>query len=254
MAFNINEFKSNVNKFGGYAHPGLFQVIFTNTPPVSSTAEARDLSFFCTAVNTPGMQVNTVNYEAVAQRPKAFPMSMNSEPVNAIFMLDSNHQILSFLHGWMQRVINYSTVGGNFAEIDEQLPYEMGYKDEYSCRMTIRHFSTHGNGSTYYETILDNVFPVAIGDVELDWSQKDTPASVAVGFAYDRIQYSGERAGIPTSRLNRGLGLLDLITTIGIISQTFDLGFRPQSVQDAVNKFTSVKNAFDTIGDFFRSF
>jgi hypothetical protein len=254
MAFNINEFKSNINRFGGFAHPGLFQVTFTNTPPVTSNAEARDLTFFCQAVTTPGLSVNTATYEAVAQRPKVFPMSMNSEPVNAIFMLDSNHQILAFLHGWMQKVINYSTAGGDFAEIDEQLPYEMGYKDEYACRMTIRHYSTHGDGQTYYETILDNAFPVVIGDIDLDWAQKDGYATVAVGFAYDRIQYSGERAGVPTTRLNRGLGLLDLITSIGVISQTFDLGFRPQSVQDAINRFTSVKNAFDTIGDFFRSF
>ena len=58
----------------------------------------------------------------------------------------------------------YGSKGGSFAEVDGQLPYEVGYKDEYSCRMIIKYYSTRGNIETYYETILDGCYPTVIGD------------------------------------------------------------------------------------------
>lgn len=259
MAFNINEFKSQVNRFGGLGHSGLFEVIFINPPFVfGSNARPRDLSFFCKSVAIPSMNVTTSTYEAVAQRPKQFAMGMSSDPINCVFMLDSNHQIISFLHGWMQNVINYSTAGGNMSEVDGKLPYELGYKDEYACRIIIRHYSPHGKGQSflqgilglnknYYEVVLDNAFPVAVGDVDLSWENRDQYATCGVSFAYDAIQYDGERVGSPTSRLNRGNGLLDLLTTVGVMSQVVDTGFKPSGIQDAINTLTRFNNAVDRL-------
>lgn len=251
MAFNINEFKSNMNRVGGAGHTGLFQVIFVNTPPTTSNLTERQLSFFCKTVAIPGIAVNTATYETPGQRPKQFPVGVGSDNVQALFMLDSDHQIAQFLHSWLQRVVNYSTAGGTFAEINGQLPYEMGYKDDYSCRMIIRHYSSFDT-EKFYEVILDKAYPVIMGDIDLDWANKDTPGQVSVAFAYDRIQYSGEKYGTPTTRLSRGLGLLDALTELGGAAQSiaFNLG-RPRSVQDAINRFTKVKDGFDTITKFF---
>jgi len=259
MAFNINEFKSQVNKFGGPAHPGLFEVIFVNPPFVfGSNARSRDLTFFCKSVAIPSMQVETAVYQGVAQRPKTFAMGMGSDNVNCIFMLDSNHQIVSFLHGWMQNVINYSTAGGNMAEVDGKLPYELGYKDEYACRIIIRHYSSFqqernflerlgGINKPYYEVVLDNAFPTAVGDVDLSWDQQNSFATCGVSFAYDDIQYDGERVGRPTTRGNRGNGLLELLTTVGVLSQVVDTGFKPSGIQDAINTLTRFNNAADRL-------
>ena len=260
MAFNINEFKSQINKFGGPSHPGLFQVMFINPPFVfGSNAQARDLTFFCKSVAIPGMNVETQTYSAVAQRPKQFATGMGSDNLNCIFMLDSNHQIVRFLHGWMQNVVNYSTGGGNLAEVDGKLPYEVGYKDEYACRIVIRHYSSHqkdrsflerlgGIDKPYYEVTLDNAFPVAIGDVDLAWDQSNSFAQCGVSFAYDNIQYDGERVGRPTSSNNRGTGLLELLSTVGVISQVVDTGFKPSGIQDAINTLTRFNNAADRLG------
>lgn len=261
MAFSINEFKSQVNKFGGPGHPGLFEVQFINPPFVfGSNARPRDLTFFCKSVAIPSMSVDVATYQAVAQRPKSFAMGMNSDPINCIFMLDSNHQIISFLHGWMQNVINYSTAGGNFAEVDGKLPYELGYKDDYSCRVIIRHYSAALRGENqsflqrlaginkpYYEVVLDNAFPVVVGDVDLSWDSSNSFATCGVSFAYDSIQYDGERVGSPTSRGNRGTGLLELLQTVGVLSQVVDTGFRPSGIQDAINTLTRFNNAADRL-------
>lgn len=259
MAFNINEFKSAVNRFGGPAHTGLFQVQFVNVPVVfGSNARPRDLTFFCKAVNMPGMQMVTADYNAVAQRPKTFVKGMASSQTQAQFILDSNHEILSFLHGWSQKVVNYSTSGGMNSEVEGKLPYEIGYKDEYACRMVIRYYSTYQSKQNaferllkpqYYEVILDNAFPVAVGDIDLAWENRDQYATVGVAFAYDEIAYSGERSGNPTARLGRGNGLLSLIEGVGNLSQTIGnaFGSRPTSVTDAINKLNRVNSAAKSI-------
>lgn len=250
MPFNINEFKSNMNRFGGPAQTSLFQVQFVGTPILFGTnARERDLTFFCSNAQVPGMTATTSDYVAVGARPKTFVTGMNNEPASAVFMLDSDHQIQRFLHGWFQKVINYSTAGGNLSEVDGMLPYEVGFKDEYACRMIIRHYSTFNNkGGQYYEVVLDNAFPITVSPTDLSWQNASTPAIMAVSFAYDKIYYDGERVGFPSGRLSRGNGLLDLLTTVGAISQLVDVGFKPQGIQDAINKLNRFNNAVNTLG------
>lgn len=248
MAFRINDFKAGMDKFGGPSHASLFEVIFTlngDWAP-NSRATSRDLTFFCNAAAIPGMQVETAVYQGVAQKAKTFARGLSHDQVSCNFMLDSDHQIKAFFHSWMQRVVNYSTSGGNFSEVNGMLPYEVGYKDEYSMRMTIRHYTTYARDG-YYEVILDNAFPVALGDVDLAWGNEGV-ATMGVGFQYDRIEYAGEVRGNPTT--GRGNGILDLLNGIDVISQTFRLG-RPDSVQDAINRFNRVSNAWDQITNIF---
>lgn len=251
MPFNINEFKSNMNRFGGPAQTSLFQVQFVGAPFIfGSNARERDLTFFCSTAAIPGMTATTADYLAVAQRPKTFVTGMNTEPANCVFMLDSDHQIQRFFHGWFQKVINYSTAGGNLSEVNGMLPYEIGFKDEYSCRMIIRHYKTFNTSrrGEYYEVVLDKAFPINIAPTDLAWSNNNSPAMMGVAFAYDKIFYDGETVGFPTSRLGRGNGLLDLLNTVGTISQLVGGNFRPQGVQDAINKLNRFNNAVNTLG------
>jgi hypothetical protein len=248
MAFRVSEFKSQMDWFGGPARSSLFEVQITNFPLVTSRANTRDLTFFCKNAIIPGMVFNTATHEMPGQLRKVMPMSWNPEPVTTIFMLDSDHQVLSFFHSWAQNIVNYSTAAGSFSEVDGMLPFEVGYKDEYSARITIRHYSTnyHTSGQ-YYEVILDNAFPIIMGDVDLAWENNDQFSVLPVSFQYDRIQYSGERIGNPSARLGRGNGLLGLINSIGNIGQVIGQNLLPTSIQDAVNKYTRVTNAFDNI-------
>ena len=54
-----------------------------------------------------------------------------------------------------------------------------------------------------------------MGDVDLAWDNNDSFAVLPVSFQYDRIQLSGERVGSPSSRFNRGNGIIDLIDNLG---------------------------------------
>ena len=252
MAFRINEFKSQLDWFGGPARGSLFEVQITRPKNVKSRANTRDLLFFCKNAAIPGITINSTQYEPVAQMRRMMPMTVNTEPLQAIFMLDSDHQVLSFFHSWAQNVINYGTAGGAFSEVDGKLPFEVGYKDDYACRITIRQYSVNYEESgQYYEVILDNAFPIQIGDVDLAWENNDSFSVLPVSFQYDRIQFTGEKIGSPSARFGRGNGLLGLINKIGSVGQLIGQNLVPQSIQDAVNKYTTVSNRINRIKNFF---
>ena len=265
MSFRISDFKTTMNKFGGPARPNLFEVVLFNVEP-NSDMDPRSISFFCNSVNFPGISVENGQMVNVAQLPTSFPLRMTPQPLTATFLLDSNHNVLSFFHNWLQRVMNFSTKGGTFGAIDTsdgdafkdgQLPYELGYKDDYACRMVIKHFSTEsetkeGGNSKYYETVLDNIYPYIVSDVALDWSNNDQFATVTVTFAYDQIHYSSDRIGTPIQRKGGGLldTLSDLANFIDVTKQTIGQG-KITSIQDAVNRLQRVRSSYDNLSDFF---
>ena len=261
MSFSISKFKTTMDKYGGPAKGNLFEVIISKGPETNSNIDpSREFSFFCNSVNFPGIGVETGQFTAVSQLTTTFPLRMQGQPINATFMLDSNHQIVTFFHNWMQRVLNFSTKNGPYSAIDPEgdgigmLPYELGYKDEYGCRMIIRHYSTEslGKNDKYYEVIMENVFPTAISDVALDWAQNDQLMLLPVAFAYDRIWYSNDRTGNTARRLNGGLldTLSDLANFVDVTKQTLSQG-KPTSIQDAINRLNRVRNSYDNLSSFF---
>lgn len=255
MAFNISNFKSTLDKFGGPARASLFEVTISKGNEENSAIDPqKELQFFCQTASLPGINIENAAFTAVSQLPTQFPMTMSSTPIVLTFMVDSDHQVLTFFHNWMQRVLNYSTKGGTYGAIDGQLPYELGYKDDYACRMSIKHYSTESQGDKYYEVILDNIYPYTISDLELAWASNDSYLTVSVNFAYDRIWYSGDKTGIPSQRSKGGLleTLSNLAGLVDVLKQTKDLG-KPRSIQDAVNRLNRVRNSYEKLSGFFGS-
>jgi hypothetical protein len=249
----ISEFKSTFDQFAGPAHANLFEVTISGYPnTVNSLMGSKELTFLCKSAQIPSVTLNTAVYESVAALPRQYPISVQNTNINTIFMVDSDHEILKFFHSWMQGVINIGTAGGNLSEFGGKLPYEIGYKDEYSCRISIKHFSTDQDPSRFYEVILDKAWPSAIGDLDLAWESNDSYLTLPVAFSYDRIEYSGLRQGSPTSRLGRGSGFFDILGAVagfaGVVQQTVNQGLNNvSSVQDAVNRFQRVNSSFDNL-------
>lgn len=264
MSFRISDFKTTMDRFGGPARPNLFEVQIIKDREPNSSMDSRNISFFCTNVNFPGISVEQGQMNNVAQLPTSFPMRMTPQPITATFLLDSDHSVLSFFHNWLQRVMNFSTKDGTFGAIDTegegfaggQLPYELGYKDDYACRMNIRHYSTEslgkGSNSKYYETVLDNIYPYSISDTALAWDSNDQFATITVSFAYDQIHYSADRVGTQIERKSGGLldTLSDVASFIDVAKQTIGQG-KITSIQDAINRLQRVRGSYDNLSGFF---
>jgi len=260
MAFNISTFKAQMDRRGGPARGSLFEVIITpldngvNEQGKRVKADTREFTFFCNSANIPGISINVMPYAAVAQLPVNFPTQVLNQPFNATFMVDSDHSVLNFFHNWSQKVVNHgSSIPDTFSQVDGKLPYEFGYKDEYSTSVTIRHYSTESLDNKYYEVKMEKVYPITIGDLDLAWESNDSFLTLPVGFTYDKISYSGMKAGSLNSSISRGNGLLDRLGAVAgfgsVLKQTIEQGVKFDTIQDAINRISRVRNSFDNISN-----
>lgn len=255
MSFNISKFKSTFEKYGGPARASLFEVTISKVPETNSDIDPiSEFSFFCKSANFPGLSIQNQVMRNSTRLPQNFPSTLDNAPFSAIFLVDSDYQILTFFHNWMQRVLNYSTRGGEFSSIDTGegysgglMPYEVGYKDDFCCRISMKAYSTESDLGRYYEVVLDRAYPFQLGNLDMAWEQNDSYLTLPVSFSYDSIYYSGDRIGNPSTR-SKGLleTLSDLAGFADAVNQTIKSG-RPTSVQDAINRLTRVRNSFGNL-------
>lgn len=194
MPFNINDFKSVMNRYGGPAMSSLFEVELspssidgtTIAPGIITTS---DLRFFCQSVSVPGVNLETTYYKPSGVGfPESMPMNVTPDALNCVFLLDSNHRVMTFFHRWISSIMNVAG-GGDTAD---GLPvHQIEYKSRYAATsMTVRHYSTHDPFRSY-EYQFSGVYPTQISPVELRWSEKSTPATMTVNFSYSKMRYSG---------------------------------------------------------------
>jgi len=259
MPFNINEFKGTMSKYGGPAKKNLYIFELADGPGRNSGMEVSDLRFFAQTVTIPGLNYQVANYfpNTFGVR-QTIPTAVTPDPLNAAFMLDSDHMVLKFLHQWMQKVINYNYSDGAFSAVNGQLPYEIGYKEDYATTATIKHFSTDAkanyytdSSANYYEYTFYDVFPTQVTGVDVAWSDNDSYATATVNFAYSHMKVSGEQTATPTERFARGTGYLGLLNRYGVPGQFIEQTGLPRTIQDAINLYSNVTNKANQINSGF---
>jgi hypothetical protein len=255
MTFNINEFKSKINQYGGLSRTSFFVVNILESSidrPSSEFIPTKDLRFFCKTVTLPGVNLNVAEYRPNAfGLPQSIPIGMTNETLNCVFMLDSNHRVLSYFHEWMQKVVNFDTSGGAFSSVGDRFPYELGYKKDYAYNMEIVFYSAH-DIEDFYTCTLTDVFPTQIGSINLSWEENNSVATLPVNFSYSAIKMRGTFRGTPTDPNSRGLGYLKFLNSIGTKGQTIQQQNLPTSIQDAINRFTKVGQQLPRINNLFR--
>lgn len=245
---NINDFTATLQRYGGVAKKNLFDVSFN---VVDARTGRSDLVFFCKSVSIPGINISVQDY-----RPNGFglmhsiPTSMQYDQMNCVFILDSDHTILSFFHRWIQKIVNFDVSGGIFSQVDDQLPFEFGYRDEYVTRMTIRHYSSDYSG--YYEYTFEDVFPTQVSPIDLAWEDNNSYATATVNFAYSSMKVDGTYVGSPTDRYARGTGLVDYINRISGAGQQISQSGLPRTIQTAIDSYTRIKSSVSILRSIFR--
>lgn len=200
--FNINEFKSRIDRFSGPILNSLFVVEIgsINIPDIIST---NDLKFFCQAVTVPGINFELTQYRSKGVGfPEFMPVSAAPDTLNCTFMLDNDHRIVTFFHRWANSIINIGgSAGANASKLDSR---EINYKSNYTTSLSIKHFSIHDH-SKFYKYDFEGVFPSQLGSQTLSWADS-TVSTLTVNFSYENIIHSGfETSSVETSRFLEGL-------------------------------------------------
>lgn len=196
MAFNVNEFSAKINQLG-LAQSNLFVARITVPDgDVNGQMDPGDLQFLCRTADIPDFTLGVTPFRPrgigpAEQRPTTFDYG----PLNLVFMVDSNFEVLKFYHRWMQKVVNYDVSGGSEAVTSNGTrAYEFGYRDEYAAVIDVKIFSDT-TGDKFYEYRFQNAFPTTIGQITTAWENGAEVLLLPVTFAYDEMKVTGAESG-----------------------------------------------------------
>lgn len=198
----LGEFKSEFLSLNGAARPNLFWVTLYRSPKSidgeNFGLDGSRTSYWCKSVTMPGINFKTFDYAATNMGlTQAIPFSINSEPLQCTFILDSKHGILNFFRTWAELIMNntHPNSGSNTNSRGKKRN-ELEYVANYSTTMQIDFFSSDNNGDAYTVKLFD-VFPTNIASINLSWDDNDSYATLPVAFSY---------SGFETSRLANNSG------------------------------------------------
>jgi hypothetical protein len=212
--FNVNEFKSRMNRHGGPSLNSLFVVeiaaagLNARTGSNIETISTDDLRFFCRSVSVPGINLELMQYKPVGTGfPEFLPMAATPGTLNCVFMLDTNHNVIAFFHRWINSIMNVGGNTGTTSAFNGQMR-ELNYKNEYSASLVVKHYSTYFEDSDgtpgFYEYKFEGVYPSEVGGSQFSWDDSSI-STTAVNFSYTRILHSGfQRASAENSRFITG--------------------------------------------------
>jgi len=247
MSFNIQNFSSKISQHG-LAKNNLFFVELRVPPTIlnemAEIAVVPDIRFFCRSVTLPEMDMITTDIQPQGfGSPQRRPQGMNFPIIPAVFMVDSNFGVMKFFHRWAQAIVNYDRSEGVRGVVNNQLPFEMGYKDEYQTTMKVTVYSFGGGNETdsVYTYDLSGVYPVNIGNISESWESTSEVMTLPVGFTYDTLKVTGAKTPVVQDTDGLGAnGLLSWFSSINSVAQAIRGIKKPRNIQDAINQITNV--------------
>lgn len=177
MAFNINEFKSQL--VGGGARPSLFQVQILN--PVEPAADIK-VPFMVRAAGIPASNLGTFSTSYFGRQVK-YAGDRTFEDWTVTIINDEDFLVRNAMEAWSNSINSHDS---NLRSLPS----------DYKSNGIITQYSKDGDAIRTY--IFEGLHPVTISDISMDWSTADTIEEFTVTFQYDFWRVEGT-TGIPTT-------------------------------------------------------
>lgn len=172
-------------------------------------------------------------------------------PISASYIVDGEGKILQFFHEWMSLIVGFDSENGMSSENGYgALPYEVGYKDDYSSDVKIYVYNTQND--KIVEVTLAGAHPVSIDAIPLSWSATDEFMKLNVTWDYTdwHVRFFDKSGSPIESFLGGGAGIGSIINRPklpGVITSLIgNLGSKSQRINDIMNV---VSNGKQTIVD-----
>ena len=169
MAGAINDFRSSFKN--DLAKPHRFDVNIpiplTLIPYVQS---AKNLTYRCEGAQLPGRTLATADQRIYGPTEK-YPYQTTYEDLELSFIVSSDMVEKFLFDSWIEKINPSST--NNFE-----------YKYNYSTTITVNQYDS--TDELVYSADFIEAYPIAINQLDLDWSQNDSYHKLTVVFAYTR--------------------------------------------------------------------
>lgn len=177
MAFNINEFKSQL--VGGGARASLFQVQILN--PVDATADFK-VPFMCKSAAIPASNLGNFNVPYFGRQVK-YAGDRTFEDWTVTIINDEDFLVRNAMEAWSNSINSHDSN-------TRALP------SDYKSNGIITQYSKNGDPLRTY--VFEGMYPVTVSDIAMSWETNDAIEEFTVTFAYDFWRVEGA-TGIPTT-------------------------------------------------------
>lgn len=177
MAFNINEFKSQL--VGGGARPTLFQVQITN--PILSVADFK-VPFMVKTAALPGSNLGVYAVPYFGRFVK-YAGDRTFDDWTVTIINDEDFLIRNAMESWMNAINSHDSN-------TRALP------QSYKSNAIITQYSKDGRALRTY--IFEGIHPVSVEPIQMGWENQNTIEEFNVTFQYDLWKVEGS-TGISTS-------------------------------------------------------
>lgn len=195
MAFNINEFKSNIEDYG-YLKTNQFEVLVT--PP--KILFSRNLNMLGTPTSVGEVLYNTRYRIEQVRAPgislmssdiarygvgttQKFPFNAQYQDITFSILVDGYGDAWQFWYNWIKAIFEFNGTESSFYGQGTSLPtYTADYKINYSTVMQIVVYDPFGN--TIQRINLYDAFPSSLRDIQLAWNDTNDLMRLAVSITF----------------------------------------------------------------------
>jgi len=200
--FSINDFLSQISD-NGILRTNKFRCRF----PVPNgllnfqdadfipTETSRFLEYWCESAQIPSLIYAThpnLRYGYGTAENKPFLSQVQN--LNFTFLSDASASIWRFFYEWMNVIINIRLNNGIQDSTVNQQPYEVGYKFDYVSDVNIQVFNDIGD--LVYNVLLFEAYPVFLGEVSLNWADKNNFVRFPISFTFNTWGVTKVQEGI----------------------------------------------------------
>lgn len=237
---NIAGFLSAVNKYQGLARTNHFYVSIP-TPPVVATlggndkVTSRELPFLCESAALPGVSLATSEVRrygtgSIEKKPYA-PIFTDQ---TFTFYGDNTGAVHKFFYSWLNGIIKYDErIPSGIMGKNNAFPFEVEYKNQYAVDITIT--CINEADQTVSEVVLQDAFPIFLGDVSLSWADNDTFVKIPITFTYYNWKLTTMNVNSALRNPAGNLSTVQRLIRAGTAIQTLATLRRPTGVADIIN-------------------
>lgn len=192
--FNISNFTSDINTRGIVRSNSFLAYI---VPPEGLKKEYKDTKNFiirCDSASIPSASfLNHELYRYGYGVQESAPYSVQFEPINLSFIMDSQAEIYAFFYKWMNTIINYNTSEKSINSVSNgHRAYEVGYKTNYATLVKVAVYNEKAQDIINIE--LNDAFPTSISEIPLNWSDDNQIVRINVPMYYRDFTIKTEKA------------------------------------------------------------
>lgn len=183
-AFDLEEFKSTINRKGGLMRTNKFAVRFS-VPRVllGQVNDFREVQLFTDTVSHPGFLLATHDVRRWTYGPiEKRPWSPQFSQLQCSFYNTNDSRVWGMFDEWMQKIIAHNAQFGINTSQNGGRVYEMEYKQEYATDILITVFDHAGEVAK--QIMCREAFPTQMPDIGLAWADNNSIFKFPVIFDY----------------------------------------------------------------------